>query len=501
LSRVRSHIIVNFAGQGWTALLNLLFVPVYIRLLGIEAYGLVGFYAALQSIANVLDLGLSPTINRELARYSTVEGSQGEARDLVRTFEAGYWAIGIGISLALLAASPFIASSWINADQIPVETVQRAVQLMALATGLQWPLTLYQGGLMGLQRPALLQTVTVATVTLRTLGAVVVLLEVSPTITAFFAWQAVAIGVQTLATTLCLWHSMPKAAARPRVDLSLLRTRWRFAAGISATSAVTLMLTQLDKVVLSRLVSLQLFGYYVLAGTVSDALYKVVTPLYVSIFPQFSRLVATRDEQALTTVYHRSCQLLSVLLLPAALVVAMFSVELIAIWTANPEVAAQVGPVVKVLIAGTALNGLMSMPYAAQLAHGWVSLALVVNTVALLVLAPILLVLTSRYGLVGAGAAWALLNAGSLLIEVPIMHRRILRGQWRRWFLSDLMMPLLSAAAVVALGRYLMPAGLSRLPQAAAIGAIAVAGVTVAAMSAAEVRSWFAGQLRQDVTV
>jgi O-antigen/teichoic acid export membrane protein len=359
---------------------------------------------------------------------------------------------------------------------------------MALATGLQWPLTLYQGGLMGLQRPLLLQSVTAVTVTLRTAGAAVVLWTVSPTITAFFLWQAAATGVQTLATTLCLWHSMPPGRRWPRFDASLLRTRWRFAAGITATSAVTLMLTQLDKIVLSKLVSLELFAYYVLAATVADSLYKLVTPLYSSLFPQFSMLVALDDKPAMTALYHRSCQLLSVLVLPLALVIALFSVELIGLWTANSQAAQGAGPVVRVLILGTALNGLMSLPYAAQLAYGWVSLALVVNSIALIVLAPVLIVLVNRYGLLGAAGTWALLNLGYVLIEVPIMHRRILRGEWARWLFSDVAAPLVPAAAVVVLAHYIMPTGLSPLPQAMGIAAVAVIAMAGAALGAVEVR-------------
>ena len=45
-------------------------MPFYIKLLGIEAYGLVGFYVTLLAALQVLDLGISPTINREMARHS-----------------------------------------------------------------------------------------------------------------------------------------------------------------------------------------------------------------------------------------------------------------------------------------------------------------------------------------------------------------------------------------------------------------------------------------------
>jgi O-antigen/teichoic acid export membrane protein len=75
--------------------MGLAFVPLYIKFLGIEAYGLIGFFAMLQASFQILDLGLSQTMNREMARYSALRDKAGEARDLVRTLEVVYWAIGL----------------------------------------------------------------------------------------------------------------------------------------------------------------------------------------------------------------------------------------------------------------------------------------------------------------------------------------------------------------------------------------------------------------------
>ena len=68
MTRLQLNLVANFAGQGWTAIMVLAFVPLYLKFLGIEAYGLIGFYAMLQAAFQILDLGLSQTINREMAR-------------------------------------------------------------------------------------------------------------------------------------------------------------------------------------------------------------------------------------------------------------------------------------------------------------------------------------------------------------------------------------------------------------------------------------------------
>ena len=53
----------------------------------------------LQAVLQVLDLGMGPTMNREMARYSVQPDKAEEARDFARTLEAGYWVIGASAGL------------------------------------------------------------------------------------------------------------------------------------------------------------------------------------------------------------------------------------------------------------------------------------------------------------------------------------------------------------------------------------------------------------------
>jgi len=150
ISRFKVDLVASFAGTGWAAAVQVACIPLYIKFLGIEAYGLIGFYLMLQSMLQVLDLGLSPTMNREMARYSIQPEKSAEARDLVRTLEVGYWLIGIAIGAVIVTAAPASAKHWIKSGSFPVHDVQVAVMLMGVLSVFQWPTSFYQGGLIGL---------------------------------------------------------------------------------------------------------------------------------------------------------------------------------------------------------------------------------------------------------------------------------------------------------------------------------------------------------------
>ncbi len=458
MSRVKTNFFANLAGSGWIALVGLACTPLYIRFMGMEAYGLVGFYFLLQGIISILDLGLSPTMNREMARYSVMPDKAEEARDFVRTLEIGYWAVGILIGAAIYFAAPWIATHWIKAGDIPASEVRRAVTIMGVLAALQWPLSLYQGGLLGLQRQVLFNGISIVTATLSGGGALLVLWLVSPTISVFFTWQIVIALLQTTVTTIALWHCLPASGIRPRFEPGLLRSTWRFTAGMGAITLSAIILTQLDKAILSKMLTLKTFGYYVLAGVVGGSLTSlIVTPMFNTIFPRFSSLVAQGEEKKLVEMYHGSTQVMAVLILPTASFIALFSREILLLWTGNPEVMRNAAPIVSILVIGTALNGLMNLPYALQLANGWTKIGVTINTVFIIALVPAIVFLTTHYGPVGAASAWIILNAVYMAIGVPLTHRRLLIGEVHRWFTKDIGIPLAGSILVAGIARCIFP--------------------------------------------
>jgi O-antigen/teichoic acid export membrane protein len=463
MSLFRQNVLANYAGRGWAGLMSLVFIPVYISFMGIEAYGLVGFFITLQVVLSLLDMGLSTALNRELARSSAGASDAGEARNLVRTLEIVYFAVAAGIAVTVVFLAPLIAGHWLRSDALPTQTVSSAVQLMGLTLALQWPFALYSGGLMGLQRQVLLNAVTIVMATLRWGGAALVLWRVSPTIEAFFIWQALASALQTIVMGVALWRSLPRAATAARFEKATLLRIWRFAAGMTGISAMAVILTQLDKIILSKLLPLELFGYYTLAALVASSLLLLVTPIFAAAFPNFTQLVAAGDTGSLKTRYHQICQLVSVVVIPAAVVLALFSEEILLIWTRDAVTAGNAHFLVSLLVAGTALNSLMHLPYAIQLAHGWTRFAFIANVIAVALLAPAIIWAATHYGAIGAAIAWVALNGGYVFIGLPIMHRWLLKGELKRWYLADVGLPLFGSLAVALLGRWWLPAQASTL--------------------------------------
>ena len=495
MSQFRLNLGANLLGKGWAALMGIAFIPLYIKFMGIESYGLLGFFTTLQAVFVLLDLGLTTTLNREIARYSAIDEKSQDMRDLVRTLEVVYWALAICIGIIVLILSPLIAHEWFKTDTLSEAVIQRSVMLMGLVLTFQWPLGFYAGGLLGLQKQVLYNFLNIIWYTLRFAGGVLVLWLVSPTVLAFFEWQVIVSVVSTGLMALALWRSLPSSQERPRFRISIWNSVWHFAAGMSGISAVTLLLTQLDKIILSKMLSLDLFGYYTLAWTVANGLTVLAGSVFTVIFPIFSQQVAVADAEGLKRLYHLSCQLMSVLILPVAILGVLFARELLVLWTQNQVTVANTHLLVSLLVIGTALNGLMHLPYALQLAHGWTSLAFYSNVVSVILLVPLLLFAAVYYGPMGAAIIWIALNSGYVLFSIQIMHRRLLIGEQRRWYIEDVGLPLAAALSVIGLGRLLVQ---NLMPSPIILIYLIILfalALTCAALTASQIRIWAFGKI------
>ena len=456
MSQLKQNLLANFAGRAWYALMSLLFVPLYIRFMGMEAYGLVGFFVSLQALLSMFDFGLGTTFNREMARYSVQRERSQDALDLARTLEVVYWGVGILIGCVVFALAGLIGREWVKAEQLDSNAVSHAIALMGLVLTLQWPVTLYEGGLRGLEHPVLLNVIKASSATVRGVGAILTLWLISPSIYAFFCWQVIVSLLQTFVTGFGLWSCMPKTGRCPRLKLGLLKTVWSFAAGLSTLSLIMILLGQLDKVILSKILTLSAFGYYSLASTVAYAISIPMAPIAESFYPRMSQLTAQNVNDKMGQLYHQGAQLSALVLFPVGGILLFFSKEILFLWTGDLLLAANSELLVSILSLGVLIQfSVMGMLDVVQMSYGWLKPAFYSRLLALLLLGPIMFFMTTSYGVMGAAIAWLLICCGYLLLTPHFVFRRVLLGEKWSWYLNDLMLPFAVGIVIVGMGRVL----------------------------------------------
>ncbi len=268
---LRWNAIANIAGSLWSAVLGFLTVPIFLAFLGAEAYGLVGLFASLQVLFTFLDLGLSRTVNREIA-INIARGNFSETKIILRTFEFIYWPIGICIAVFILLGSNMLANDWVNVEQLSRQKVQQAVIIMAITFAVRWPISLYTGALRGLEAQILQNAILIFASSIRSLGAIAILAWVSPTIEAFLLWHVVATAIEVLTLYLFSWRQLHLSSDdTPSFDIRVIKRVWRFAASFNMIFVLTMINSYGDRLIISKTLMLDQLGYYSIAATAAVA--------------------------------------------------------------------------------------------------------------------------------------------------------------------------------------------------------------------------------------
>ena len=441
MAALRVNIIANYMGQVWLAIMGIIFMPIYMKLLGVEAFGLVGVMLSFQAIFQLFDFGIGGTVNRELSRYAHKTDSIAHIQDLVRSSEIFIWGIAAFIALALWSVSSFVANYWLNLESVSSSQAKTAVALMGVAIALLWPSTFYTNCLSGLEKQPQMNVAQIIFTTLRYAGVLPVLWY-SANIEAFLSWYALIGVLQSIVTCFMVWHYLPNCPKKARFKIQTLKNTRKFSGGLFVIGVLALGVSQIDRIFLTSLRPLEEIGYYTLALSVAAGLGRIVQPMFNAVYPRFSRLVAQKNQEELETLYHLSSQYLAIVIAAVTSVLVFFAYDVLFLWTGDAALASKIAPPMQLLVIGSALNGLVNIPYALQLAHGWTRLAVGLNAVSLLLGIPVCFWAVQEYGMLGATFPWLLSNFLSVIIGIPLMHQRLLYGQAFRWFLKDNFPPL-----------------------------------------------------------
>lgn len=489
LSSLKWNVVANYVGQFYIAAVNVLLLPVQVRLLGSEAYGLVGFFAMLSAWLQLLDIGLSPTLARETAKYRAGGLDSSVYRQLLNTVELIFLGLGLTVSLVVLVLSRQIAEHWLHRQALSLSTVAAAVALMGFVFALRWQATLSRSVLVGLERQIWLNAINAVFATLRSVGVLVVLRWVDATPIAFFLYQAVVAATELalLRTIVRVSLAFPASTRKP-FALAPLRSVAKFSLTVAITSCVWVSVTQLDNLLLSKFLPLSEYAWFSLAVMAASGINLLAAPIGQAVQPRLTFLFTSGNESGFRATYSDATQMLSAVALTASFIVAAGARPLLWAWTGNSTLADRTAPVLAFYALGNGLLAVAAMTYYLQVARGDLRLHLKGNLVFAVMLIPTIIVATIHAGMLGASLAWFGANLMFFVAWSAIVHRHFVPGLHVRWLIVDILLPgAIGGASSLSL-QFLPWHSLDRLATAAALGGIGIVAAGLASLTTSPIR-------------
>lgn len=436
---LKRNILSSYVSQFYVTAISIIMVPLYLKYMGAEAYGLVGFFAMLQAWFQLLDIGLTPTMSREASRYRGGATDALSLHRLLRALEGIFMVAALLGVAAIIAGADNIAGQWLKVQHLPRDDVRCVIMLMAFIVALRWICSLYRGAISGFEHLVWLNVFNSAVATARFVFVIPLFIFVGTSPIHFFAYQLVIAIVELAVLVAQTYHLLPKLDVKGRIPWQWqpLQGVLKFSLSVAFTGTVWVLVTQTDKLILSNLLLLSDYAYFTLAVLVAGGILVVSTPVSGALLPRMTRLSAAHDEAGLIRLYRNATQLVGIVAVPSALVLAFFPEQVLWAWTGDAVAASKAAPVLALYALGNGLLAMAAFPYYLQFAKGDLRLHVIGNAVFVAAFIPLLIWAVNGYGMVGAGYAWIIANLLPFVVWLPIVHRRFVKGLHTKWLLVD----------------------------------------------------------------
>jgi O-antigen/teichoic acid export membrane protein len=450
---LKRNMVASYVGQGFASAVGIVMLPVFVHYLGTEAFGLVGFFTMLQSWSMLLDMGMTPTLSRELARFSAGALPREQVAKMIRTMEWIFLGLGLASAGAVIGSAGWIGQHWLKAKNIGADELGLCVALMGGMLGLQWLGGVYRAGLVGLERMVALNVAVVLAVIVRTVGSWLVLKYVSAAPRAYFLFHLSATVVEILVYRVLFYARFSMKGAGPWPAMRSLYGSRAMAGGMAFLATLWIVISQSDKLMLSWLLDLSAYGSFTVAASLAGGISTLAGPMAQALQPRLVALAAQGNRAGLEDLYRTSTQLMTIGLFAIAGTMAVFGRPLLLAWTGNPEIAERGGRILALYALGNATAAVLGLAFTVQFAFGRLRWQMIGSCAFGLFWVPGGYLAALRFGAVGTGTIWFACNVLYLLLWLPYIHSRILPGLWRRWLIVDVGLVVLFDGIVLAAAR------------------------------------------------
>lgn len=460
---VKKNIIANYISRIFIIIISIITLPRLITIVGSETYGLIGFFTLMQSWLMLLDLGLSPTLTREIARFN---GGALDAFNLLRLFKIMkkiFIGLAVLVLILILLGSDFIAISWLKSESIPHDVLIKSVVLMSFILAFRWISTIYRAAVVGFEKLVWFGFFNVTFAILRFVVVFIVLIFINNSPKVFFVYQLIVSALELVVLGLYVNKLLPVPIKSVEHKIRPLKEIMGFSLTIAFTGTVWVIITQTDKLILSNLLPLSDYGYYSLAVQVAGAIILLSGPISSAILPRLTVLEASHKYVDLISLYRSSTRLIVIIVGTVSLILIFFSKEVIFMWTGNLIMVEKVSKYVVLYAIGNFFLAVAAFPYYLQYAKGNLRFHLYGNIIFVILLIPTLFIVVTKFGGIGAGYVWIGVNAIYLFTWVPIIHNYFVKGLNKKWYFNDILRIILPASLVAYFLSYFLPSTTNRM--------------------------------------
>lgn len=404
-SLLARNTILNMIGLGLPMVIGVLAMPVTIKLLGTERFGILSLVWVAVGYLAFFDLGLGRATTKFIAEAIGKRETEKISRILWTT---AFFQLILGLAgAALLAfATPLLVTRILRIDPRFIAEARVSFILIGASLPVVLASASFRGALEARQRFDLVNIVKGTSSTLN------YLLPLAGVAAGFDLRGIVGLLVGTRALILVCWIALclktyPGLGRGIAVRGENVPALLKFGGWVTVSNVVQPVLNYLDRFLIGSLVNMRAVGYYVAPFEIITKAGILPGSLVLTLFPSFSHFQGRAEPGRAKTLFGYAVKYLIISIGPISVLLVFLARPILRLWL-GADFAARSAAVFQIMAAGFLVTALADVGLAYIQGMGRPDLAAKVHTVELVLFVPVAWLLIRAWGITGAAAAWGL---------------------------------------------------------------------------------------------
>lgn len=438
---MKYNIIANFFGKFWSVTSTFLFIPLYINYLGFDSYTIISFTILVAGMLAIMDSGLSSTLSRELSRSDITFNEKNEK------YNALEFIFILIILLCLFLLNIFtltIVKNFMITENFSNDDLELFIRIFSLDMVSQMLFRFYLGGLQGLENQVLANIFQVLWGIFRN-GFVILVLLIEPSLEMYFIWQASVSLLFVIIIRASLQKKMNQNVFNfnPFVNLRVLNSVWRFSLGMFLISFVAAINFQLDKLIITKYISIETLGYYTLATSICVGITMLINPITTALLPRFTSLYSINKGNEAVILFEKSIFYIFVIVFSFAFNIVLNSESVFWIWTGNIEIAKESSKFLPIITISYTLIAIAMLPYTIAIANGNTKINNILGLCSLFFTIPGYLIFVKSHGAVGTAFVFCIIQFFVTIFYYVIVYKKYISIYQNVRFIKLTLLPIL----------------------------------------------------------
>jgi O-antigen/teichoic acid export membrane protein len=396
--------LLSIAGEAAPLALGLIAIPILVRELGVDRYGVLTLSYLIVGYLGLFHLGLGSAAAQQISD-AIGAGETDKIPSIFWTSMSMMFILGICAAALLMGTSHWLAYSVLKIPA-PLRSESAGVFLVmgaALPFILSGACTV--GALASFQRFDITSAVGAATGVYWYTAPLIVLIFTHSLVWIVGVLVAGRLAAWAANLILCL-RLVPGLTAKVRPSRHAVRPLLSFGGWITVSGLTSPLMDYFDRFVIGSILSIAAVSYYSVPYQIVSKVLIVQGAMAGVLFPAFSATARKAPSRA-ATLFDRASRYALLALFPGVLILFFFSREILTLFF-GVVFASHGSIVMRWLLIGIFMNGLAHIPYTLVQAANRPDLTAKFHMAELPIYFVALFLLLPRFGIAGAAAAWTL---------------------------------------------------------------------------------------------